>query len=312
MDIRDTHVDTLLSGLSVGFYNDPAEYIVQEIAPELAVNFRSDIVPKYKMDEIFRDSAEERGPATESSGSDFDVDTTQHYFARNFAHHTDVAWEAYANVQAPFEIDQSKTRFVTDKVKMKRETFCTTRLVGTGIWTGYKDLTAGANKQWTDATSKPALDVENARMAVSGLIARNPNKLLLGEEVYSALSQHPDFIDRVKYTQTGVVTDGLMAALFKIDKVLHSNALINTNKQGMTLSRIVGKVGLFVYVTPAPAMWEPSAAYMFNWSVPGIGGPVYMRRIPMPLKKADRFEADTYIDVAVTMPDAGYFFDHMV
>jgi hypothetical protein len=315
-DIRDTHVDQLPTQLSIGFYNDPKEYIIQKIAPEVNVTNRSDIVPKYIMDEIMRDSAKERAPATESSGSDWDIDLSQHYFCRNFAHHKDVPWEAYGNTDEPFNVDRSTTRFVTDKILMKRESYSIGKLLGPGKWG--KDVDMGvvaggaavpgiSGIKWSDATSKPAKDVEAMRLYISGQVARSPGTLALGEIVYSTLKQHPDFIDRVKYTQTGIVTAQLMAAIFEVDRVLHSNSLVNVSKQGKVLQRMVGNELLFVYVTDAPALEEPSGAYMFNWKIPGISTPMYIRRFSMVPRMADRFEAMTYVDVAITMPEAGIY-----
>lgn len=43
--------------------------------------------------------------------------------------------------------------------------------------------------------------------------------MVLGAEVMNALNKPPDIIDRIKYTQKGIVSEDLIATLFNIDQL---------------------------------------------------------------------------------------------
>ena len=52
------------------------------------------------------------------------------------------------------------------------------------------------------------------------------NTLVLGARTITQLKNHPDIIDRIKYTQKGIVTTDLIASLFDVEKILVSYATV--------------------------------------------------------------------------------------
>jgi hypothetical protein len=56
---------------------------------------------------------------------------------------------------------------------------------------------------------------------------------VLGADAITSLKNHPDIIDRIKYTQRGVVTEDLLASLFDVDKILVSYATQETSRSGV-------------------------------------------------------------------------------
>ena len=53
-----------------------------------------------------------------------------------------------------------------------------------------------------------------------------PNIAVMGAYVMAALKKHADIIDRIKYTQRGVVTEDLIATLFDVDELFVSYATV--------------------------------------------------------------------------------------
>jgi hypothetical protein len=101
-----------------------------------------------------------------------------------------------------------------------------------------------------------------------------PNTLVLNQRVMDALVDHPDIIDRIKYSggvgnqnpaRTSVQA---LAQLFEVDRILVTRAIQNTAAEGdaNVHSFIGGNNALLTYVPPTPGLMTPSAGYTFTWS----------------------------------------------
>lgn len=309
---RDLHIDKLLTQLSIGFYNDPEEYFADKFFPSLpGVTKRSDIIPRYEEDAWLRDEAQIRAKGDESFGSNYDVNNDLKYYCENYAFHHDIPWEDDANTDPPYDLQRDGTEFVTDKILMKRDTIFIARYLATGVWTGETDLVAAP---WSNPSSNPIEDVEAARLAMSGRIGREGKRMLMGRTVFSALKQHPDILARIVYTQRGVITKDIIAAMFEVERIEVPNAIKNTAKEGQTKvkARMVGNVALLVYVTPKPALIKPTAGYIINWKMPPINTPIYIRRFSLTSRMIDRIEGHTFLDMVKTSADAGHYFYNVI
>jgi hypothetical protein len=93
----------------------------------------------------------------------------------------------------------------------------------TGVWA--TDKVGGTDfVKWSDAGSDPISDVADIVVAFRKLTGFKPNICVLGADVMKGLKQHPDIIDRIKYTQKGIVTEDLIATLFDVDELYTSYA----------------------------------------------------------------------------------------
>jgi hypothetical protein len=101
--------------------------------------------------------------------------------------------------------------------------------------------------------------------------------LVFGTTAYEAFINHPDVIDRIKYTQaaTAATLEGAVSALLSIPKILVPRAVSNTAHEGQTDS--VGYIAtptnvLLTYAAPAPTIQEPSGGYTFAYTglIPGV------------------------------------------
>lgn len=311
-NVKDLHVDALLTNLSIAYINDPSAYVADKLFPIVAVRKQSDIIPKYDKGAWFRDEAQLRAPGTESEGGGYTVDTTSKYYCDNYAYHRDIPDELRENADAPFSPDVEATRFVTDKALMRRERAWVSDFFTTTAWDthvhGGTDFT-----QWDDyALSDPIKDVDTGVDTIYKNTAKNPKKFLIGRQVWTKLKHHPDFLDRIKYTQRAILTKDLIASIMELDQILVGEALYNSAKQGQsdTMAFIFGKHGLLLYVTGAPSLMEPSAGYCFVWT--RLGGLSYIRRLRDDKPMVDRIEIQMWFDQKAVCTDCGYFFDAIV
>ncbi|KKK55651.1 hypothetical protein LCGC14_3072390, partial [marine sediment metagenome] len=136
--------------------------------------------------------------------------------------------------------------------------------------------------------------------------------------VYKALRNHADILDRIKYTERGIVTKDLLAALFDVDKVVIAEAVRNTAAKGASESTdfIMGKHALLAYAAPSAGIKRPSAGYIFAWT--GLlGSGAYgntMTRIPMPWlgRGLERIEGEMAFDINVVSDELGFFYKSIV
>lgn len=124
-------------------------------------------------------------------------------------------------------------------------------------------VTLSGTDQWSDKTnSDPIGDISAARQAIRASVGLRPNVLELGPAVFEALSNHPQILDRIKYTQRGVVTAELLAAILEIPTVVVGDA-ITFNDAGVAAD-VWGKHAVLAYVPPVPStMEEPSYGYTY-------------------------------------------------
>jgi hypothetical protein len=143
-----------------------------------------------------------------------------------------------------------------------------------------------------------------------------PNTLILGPLVMAGLMNNTAVLERIKYSERGIVTEALLASLFEVDRVVVTWAIQNTANQGGTdtFDFMNGKNALLCYSAPNPGLQTPTAGYIFSWAgFLGSGGTgVRVKRFRMEHLEADRIEGEMAFDMKVVSPDLGVFFSGIV
>jgi len=317
------HIDSALTNISVAYIQDEKNFIAAQVFPVIPVSKQSDRYFVYTKGDWFRDEAQERAAGTESAGGGYNLDNTPTYFCHKYAYHRDVTEDERTNSDDPLKPDEDATEFVTQKMLIRRELVWVNNYFGTGKWgtdwTGVASApTANQVLQWNQAAAVPMSDIDNAKSLVQSTTGVKPNCLTIGTPVYYALRNCASILDRIKYTQRGVVTSDLLAALFDVDKLLVAGAVVNTANQGAAdaISFIVGKAALLSYANPKPGIRQPSAGYSFAWTGLYGSGAFGSRiiRIPMPWlgQGTERIEAEMGFDLKMVGADLGLFMTTVV
>jgi hypothetical protein len=311
---KDLHIDQLLTNISIKYAN--LAYIADQIFPIVPVKKQSDKLVSYDKSHWFRDEARIRAPGTKSQGGGWSVDTSATYFCDRFSYRHEIDDETRDNTDAPFNLDSEATDFVTDKVQMRREVAFAGDFFTTSVWTGDK-VGATDFTQWSDyASSQPLIDLTTYRDTVEARIGREPNKLVIGKQVWNQLKWHPDLIDTIKYTQKGQVSLELFNSLAEFEATLIGRALYTTTAEGtaeasVTYSRIWGKHALLIYVPARPSLMTPAAGYTFVWQRVAAALQ-YIKRFRDEEREVDIIEANSYFDQKKTGADAGLFMQNTV
>ncbi len=317
----DVHVNAPLTSISVAYIQQATNFIADKVFPNAPVGKQSDRYFQYDRADWFRVEAQERAPGTESAGGGWRIDNTPTYFARIYAVHKDIDDPTRANADAPIDMDRDATEWVTQQLLLLREKRFINAYFKTGVWA--TDLTGVAASptgnqflQWDQAGSDPISDVEDQAIDMAEKTGYKPNVLVIGPRVLAALKNHAAILDRIKYTQRGMVTPDLLAGLFEVEKVLVPFATENTAAEGATASYslMYGKNAFLAYANPAPSLLKPSAGYIFPWT--GLlGAGAYgnrIKRFRMEHLASDRVEGEMAFDCKLVAADLGVFFSGAV
>lgn len=319
--INSVHVDAILTNISIGYLQNQDNFIADKVFPVIPVDKKSDKYFVYNKNDWFRDEAQRRADATESAGGGFNL-STDTYSADVFAFHKDVGDQLLANADAPLNPLREAAEFVTRRLMLRRELQFVSDFFKTGVWatdvTGVSGTPgSGETKQWSDYTaSDPIDDIEEAKSDILGATGMEANTLVLGYETFRTLKNHPDLVDRIKYTSSQTITTDMLAAMFDIPRVLVAKAVQATNKEGVAQAYdfAFGKKAALYHVAPNPGLLTPSAGYTFSWTgvSGGLGQVIGTSQFRMESLKADRVEAEMAFDNKVTGADLGYFWETIV
>ena len=319
--INSVHVDAILTNISVAYLQNQDNFIADKVFPVIPVDKKSDKFFTYTKNDWFRDEAQRRAGGTESAGGGYGL-STDSYSADVFAFHKDVDDQTLYNADAPLNPLREATEFVTRRLALRKEIQWNSDFFAGGIWGNDYDGVSGAPstnevKQWSDyAASDPIDDIEDAKAGILSTTGMEANTLVLGYDVFRTLKNHPDIVDRIKYTSSQTVTADMLAAMFDVPRVIISKAVKATNNEGATAaySFTSGKKALLCHVAPTPGLLTPSAGYLFSWTgvSGGLGATVGTSQFRMESLKADRIEAEMAFDNKVIASDLGWFWDSVV
>lgn len=319
----DLHVNQPLTNVSVAWMQDKSTFIADKIFPRVPVSKQSDMYWKYSKSDWRRTDAQKRAPGTETVGTGWKFDTDT-YFAQVFGVHKDIDDQVRANADSNWSLDKDATLNVTNHLLLRRDIDWNNTYFKTGVWgKDYTGVAAGPNAsqflQWNDAASDPIVQFANLQTEFVRQSGRKANTLVLGAETITQLKNHPDIIDRIKYTQRGVVTTDLLATLFDVEKVLVSYATVtdvaerNDMREQDTAATYSfmtnSKAALLCYTPSSPSLMTPAAGYTFTWNgyLSGNAYGIRMKRFRMEHIASDRIEGEMTYDMKVVAPDMGIF-----
>jgi hypothetical protein len=321
--MQDAHIDRALTNVSVAYIQDSSHFIADKVFPILPVVRQSDVFYIYNKGDFMRDEAKLRGAASESAGGDYGVEASSPYYCRKHAFHKDVTPEERANYDEPLNADNDATDFVTQKMLIRREMEWATKFFRAGIWgTEFEGAASNPTEKqllkWDLPTSTPIKDITSKGVEMAGTTGYRPNTLVMSPTVFNALKNHEDILDRIKYTQKGIVTEDLLATLFEVDHVYVAWAVVNSAKKGANddVGFIMGNHALLCYSNPRPALRKPSAGYIFAWTGLEGSGAYGNRIVRLPMDMlglgTERIEGEIAFDAKQICADMGIFFKDIV
>ena len=305
----DVHVNVPLTNLSIAYMQE-SRPVSDVVFPTVAVAKQSDKYYIYDPEPWFRSDVQQRAPGTESAGSGWTL-STDTYYCDPYALHKDITVEERDNADSVLELDTDSVMYLTMQMKLKREIVWAAEYFTTSIWTGSStggDITPAT--LWDAANSTPIADMRTEIRSVHTKTGFKPNTLVLAADVWDALQDNADFLDRIKYTQTGIVTLDLLARVLDIGRVVLAEMVQVTTNEGdatPTYAQIFTGKALLAYVAARPGKRIPSAGYRFAWKRDTDSG-MAVRKFEMRHLRSDRLEIQEYYDNKLVNAALGAFF----
>ena len=129
--------------------------------------------------------------------------------------------------------------------------------------------TLSGTSQFSDysGTSDPVKEFITAKEAIRSQTAKQPTLAVMGPKVFSALQNHPDVIDRIKYTGRDVATSELLASLLQVPRIIVGEA-ITDNDAGVS-SDVWGKHIVIAYTELCTLASRGRPTYGYTYSLNG-------------------------------------------
>ena len=314
--VNQVHVDAALSQMSVAYIQNANKFVARKMFPVLPVQYRSDKYFVYSQADFLRDEAQIRAAGVESAGSEYAL-TTATYTAERYALHKDIADEVRFNADPAIDPERDAVEFLAQKMLIHEDRKFAADFMKTGVW-GTDRQGGGVNfANWTVATTDIIAQIDAWGDTIQKATGNRPNKLLLSRDVYAVVKNNATILESIKYTQTGVITQQLLANLLGLDEVVVADGLYNSAAAGAAASYKyaigedagVGQSGLLAYVNPTPSILQPTAGYTFSWNpYADAAGGALIKSFYMDQLASDRVEAEMYWDQKAVSASCGLFF----
>ncbi len=317
------HVDRYLTNFSVMFVQDERNFIAQRAASVVPVQKQTDIYVVYDRGYFWRDEAQPRPLGGRPQQVGYKI-SDGNYNAIEYALEHIVDDRQRSNADEPIRLDENATILLTQKQLIKQDRTWCTRFFTTGVWS---NEVQGVNAvvapdtflNFNAADSTPIEVIDQYKDEIARRTGFMPNTLVLGAAVKRALRVHPDISDRIKYTQTGIADDDILATLFEVEHVITARSVYNEADEGETDNfQFIAdeKAMLLAYIDPNPSLDSPTAISNFAWTgliageTNAIGG--VMERGRDDRAHSDYFQNRMAWDLKQVAPDLAVFFNEAV
>lgn len=280
----DANPDLYLTNYSYALQQDDANFVAGAASSRIPVTQEAGKFNVYPPGYFWRDEAQVRPlggrPVQVTYGVKEDT-----YSAEEWALEHVIDDRTRANSRMQGRLDENATRLLTGKQMIRADRIWATSFFKAGVWGMQVEGNAAPDTDdeflfWNDDASTPISDVEGWKDRIRAATGMEPNVMVLGANVRSRLKNHPDFIDRTKYTSSAAIDNSVMQALFEIPTIRTARALYNAaaermptdNDGGTDLRYIVDANSVWLgYIDPTPSLDSPTAIAYFAWDslVPG-------------------------------------------
>lgn len=291
----NVHIDVALSQVSVAWPNEGL--VGQRLFPAVTVKKQSDKYYIFGREAWLPENGDYRAPGAEANeipGRQVSMDT---YYAQEHALQIAVTDEERENADSPFSPDRDGTELVTSRIMLGREVAMKNLATTAANYSTGHSTTLVGTAQWSDyANSDPIGDLRTAKSTIHSKIFLEPNLGILPYQVMTKLEDHPDFLERIKYSERAIFSPELLSAILGLGQVVVPGVGVGTSNEGQPISvgYLWGKDVVIAYVPPRPGMRIPAFGYEYVWNNQ------YVDRWREEKRKSDIIRAQRRYDLKMT------------
>lgn len=300
-------VDPVLTNLLLGYMQDDSRFIAGRLAPGVAVDKDSGTYYIATKKYFFFDDLKTRAPGAPFQEVNFGLEPAT-YATLQYAGAIALADEVRANNQSPMDLMTVALKRLASTSLIRKEVAFAGDFFANSVW-GTTDNNSATD--WDDfSAGDPVNDILTASRTVSNNTGLDPNTMALGYIVHQAIVNHPDILDRLKYTQAATMSsvESALAAIFgKQNYIVGKATYSNTNESAtFSASAIIDDDCLVCHVDPGAGIFGATALKTFFWQPGGgLGG---VRQWRDEGADADKLKHKEQWDQKVTASDLGYLF----
>ncbi len=170
------------------------------------------------------------------------------------------------NADAPLQMDVETTEYLTDKIMLRKEIEASAILFTTTTFGNNTTYTTTATQSWKTSTVYPTRDIQSATSVIRKASAMRPNEMLMGQQAFDTACENANIINRIQYVERAIVTESILAALFRVGNVRVGTTIYDTSKEGLSVSTadIWGDNVLLHYKPQRPGLRVPASVYCFR------------------------------------------------
>jgi len=268
-----THIDAVLTQISVGWPN--VGMVGEELFPVVAVKKQADKYYVFGREAWLTETSDYRAPGTEANEIPGYTVSTDTYYCQEHALQMAIPDEEREQVDSPFVPDRDATELLTSKILLAREVKMQALVTTAANYASGLSTTLSGTAQWNDyVNSNPILDWRTGVRALNAKVFMDPNIAIIPYLVMSTLEDHPDIIERIKYSERAILTPEIIAAVFGMAKIVVPGIGIGSGGVGtlgnaVTVGYLWGKDVIMAWVPPRPGLRTPAFGYEFAWNYGG-------------------------------------------
>jgi len=302
-------VNPVLTSLSIGFKNE--SFMWEKMAPVHESDLRNGTYPVYDREFWFRrQEGAERAADGPYQRVGYGV-STQTFITVEIGYEKLLSDVVNASNQFGDNLETKDVAFLTNLIELEIEKRVSETLFITGVWGTSNTLTG--TSQWSDfANSDPIADSDTAKRTIKRNTGSDVSNGFIGLLGWEKLKEHPLLLDKYKHTQTGILTEELVAAAFGIPEITVGNSVENTadEKQVYVGADIWTDNMLFQTTNPA-GLDVGNSAYTIMWNERG-NIPWAVESYREEQTRGDVNRVFTHMIPTVTSAQHGYLFLDLV
>jgi hypothetical protein len=254
--------NAVLSALASEFWNEGSRWVGTRLAPIFRTGEQNAKYPIFSKENFLnRPSNIVRAPGTPYTQSGLQLSEGS-YNCEDKGHEVPVDESVRKKYRNQFDADMAAIRRAMLVVHYAHE-LEVKALVNSGSVPSATPAT-----KWDAGGSDPIGDVSAQRKAFRDGSGLEPNTWVLNQDVAEVLYEHPDLVDKFKYSQAAVLGADDIARVFRIPNVIIAGEYENTAAEGlpMSIGQIWGDDCYFAHTQNVQDLEAANAARTFVWT----------------------------------------------
>lgn len=254
--------DSLLSEWAANFTGQA--FVADQIAPRVSVDLQAGKYPVHGREHL-RLRVDTATPRSEVSDIELELSADEYYAGGHALKHFVPTRNRATLAEAQAAVDHTMEGILLNREKAVADYVTDASVVPNS---------EAPSAPWTGASTDVSEFIRAQRAAVAARTGVNPNVLVIGPDVLAVLAENSALLDRIRYTQTGILTEDLLGTLFGGLTVIVPSAVAATSAEGQPIA--AGSVwpaatGLLFYRAAEATMASRSAFKSPVWKL-GLSG----------------------------------------